>query len=57
MIGPVVAAYVFDTTGSYRLFIQGDIPLFLVCALLMTLLPPTPRTAAEPEEALLPILE
>ncbi len=35
-IGPVLAGYIYDITGSYRLLLLGLIPITLACSLMMT---------------------
>jgi cyanate permease len=34
-LGPTIAGYVFDATGSYRLYVLAAIPMFLAGAALI----------------------
>lgn len=46
-IGPVLAGYIFDLTGSYHLLLLGLIPVTLACSFMLTKLPPYPEHATE----------
>lgn len=45
--GPVLAAYTFDATGTYRDFLTAGIVASVACAALLFTLPPFPRWGAE----------
>jgi hypothetical protein len=42
-IGPVTAAWIFDRTGNYELYLMLGIPLFVVAGLLVYGLGPYPQ--------------
>ncbi|MBK5264871.1 MAG: MFS transporter, partial [Alphaproteobacteria bacterium] len=44
-VGPTIAGWVFDVTGSYQLFVIAVIPIFLLCSLLIGTLGDYPRHA------------
>ncbi|QIG80982.1 MFS transporter [Stakelama tenebrarum] len=52
-VGPVVASYVYDVTGSYQLVLIGVLPLSLVSAILFLLIRGFPDFAAQTPETVL----
>ena len=42
-VGPLIASYIYDRTGSYHLLLAGTIPLSLLASVLIASLGPPPR--------------